>query len=174
MHRDLFAQAEALATLDAKKPKQVNLRRAVSSAYYAVFHYLVEEACKIQFGTQHAQTPFRDVLARAFTHTTMKSACTGFGGGTLKETIIKGLPRNSAGKFAIPKAVQELAEAFADLQQKRHFADYDRSERFKRSEVLSVIEEAKDRVANFDVLPMTDDKRFFLVCLWAWKELANR
>jgi hypothetical protein len=41
MHDDLFAQAEMLAKVDATKPKQVNLRRAVSSAYYAVFHYLV-------------------------------------------------------------------------------------------------------------------------------------
>ena len=43
MHEDLFSQAETLAKLDAKKPKQANLRRAVSSAYYAVFHYLVHE-----------------------------------------------------------------------------------------------------------------------------------
>ena len=39
MHEDLFQQAAELATIDAKKPKQANLRRAVSAAYYAVFHY---------------------------------------------------------------------------------------------------------------------------------------
>lgn len=48
MHDDLLAQAEALARLDAKKPKQVNLRRAISSAYYAVFHCLVHHACCAQ------------------------------------------------------------------------------------------------------------------------------
>ena len=174
MYRDLFKQAEALATLDAKKPKQVNSRRAVSSAYYAVFHYLVEEACRVQLGTQHAQTPYRDVLARAFVHGTMKSACTGFNGGSPKAAVFKGLPRDASGKFPTHIAIKEVARVFADLLQKRHFADYDRSERLKRSEVLSVIEEAKDRVANFDALPMADDKRFFLICLWAWKELVNR
>ena len=55
MHEDLFSQAEKLAKLDVKKPKQANLRRAVSSAYYAVFHYLVHEACSVQIGTQHGQ-----------------------------------------------------------------------------------------------------------------------
>ena len=52
-HGDLLQQAFHLATIDAKKPKQANLRRAVSSAYYAVFHLLIDEACRVQFGTQH-------------------------------------------------------------------------------------------------------------------------
>ena len=43
MHEDLFSQAETLAKLDAKKPKQANLRRAVSSAYYAVFLWAWKE-----------------------------------------------------------------------------------------------------------------------------------
>ena len=45
MYDDLLEQARILAKLDVKKPKQANLRRAVSSAYYAVFHFLVHEAC---------------------------------------------------------------------------------------------------------------------------------
>ena len=174
MHEDLFAQAEILAKLDAKKPKQANLRRAVSAAYYAVFHYLVDEACRVQFGTQHAQAPFRHVLGRAFAHSTMKLACNSFGGGNLKETVIKGLPRDAHGNYAIPETIQYLAYTFVELQQKRQVADYDRSERFKRSEVLILIEHAKDRVAEFSRLPMSDDKKFFLACLWAWKELTNR
>jgi uncharacterized protein (UPF0332 family) len=174
VYADLFAQAEALARLDVKKPKQANLRRAVSSAYYAIFHYLVEESCRVVFGTQHAQAPFRNVMARAFAHSVMKSACTGFGGGTLKDAVIKGLPRDASGNYAIVKAIKEIGETFAEMQEKRHVADYDRSERFERSEVLTLIEEAKDRVAKFDALPMSDDKKFFLTCLWAWKELSNR
>ena len=53
-------------------------------------------------------------------------------------------------------------------------ADYDRSERFKRSDVLILISGARNSVAKFSELPMSDDKRFFLACLWAWKELTNR
>jgi uncharacterized protein (UPF0332 family) len=45
VYEDLLKQAVRLATLDIKKPKQANLRRAISSAYYAVFHLLVDEAC---------------------------------------------------------------------------------------------------------------------------------
>jgi hypothetical protein len=40
LHADLLEQAGNLARLDPTRPKQVNLRRAVSSAYYALFHLL--------------------------------------------------------------------------------------------------------------------------------------
>lgn len=35
VYQDLIDQARVLATLDVGKPKQANLRRAISSAYYA-------------------------------------------------------------------------------------------------------------------------------------------
>jgi hypothetical protein len=78
MYGDLLDQAVSLATLDATKPKQANLRRAISSTYYALFHLLVGEACRIQIGTQHSQAPFRQVLGRAFLHGVMKEACKSF------------------------------------------------------------------------------------------------
>ncbi|HQZ68834.1 MAG TPA: hypothetical protein PLY87_27290 [Planctomycetaceae bacterium] len=47
MHFDLLQQAESLARLDQRgAPRQANLRRAVSSTYYALFHFLVDESCK--------------------------------------------------------------------------------------------------------------------------------
>jgi hypothetical protein len=42
MHKDLLDQAVSLATLDARKPKQANVRRAISSTYYDLFHLLVK------------------------------------------------------------------------------------------------------------------------------------
>jgi hypothetical protein len=39
LHADLLEQAEHLAQLDPTRPKQANLRRAVSSAYYALIHW---------------------------------------------------------------------------------------------------------------------------------------
>ncbi len=170
MYKDLLEQAVRLAELDAKKPKQANLRRAISAAYYALFHMLVDEACRIQVGAQHNQAPFRQVLGRAFAHTVMKEACKSFGGGTLKKGVAKGLPAG----FAIPAEIRELAETFVDLQEWRHRADYDLTERFKRSDVLSLIKEVERRIHAFGQLASSNEKRFFLACLWAWKELANR
>jgi hypothetical protein len=170
VHEDLLEQAVRLAKLDAKKPKQANLRRAVSSADYAFFHMLVDEACRVQVGAQHDQAPYRQVLGRAFAHTVMNDACKSFGGGTLKKGVAKGLP----GSFAIPVEIRDLADTFVDLQERRHLADYDLTERFKRSDVLSLINEAERRIEAFVQLASSNEKRFFLACLWAWKELANR
>jgi hypothetical protein len=88
-HADLLVQAVNLAKIDAKKPKQANLRRAISSAYYAVFHLLVDEARRVQIGTQHNQAPFRQGLGRAFAHGVMKDACKSFGGGALKSESLR-------------------------------------------------------------------------------------
>lgn len=115
MYADLIDQARELATRDAKKPKQANLRRAVSAVYYALFHYFVDEACCVGIGSQRGQASYRHVLGRAFVHQTMKQACTSFGGGTLKDAVSKGLPRSSFGNYVIPKAVQNIAATFAEL-----------------------------------------------------------
>lgn len=175
MYADLIAQAEMLATLDVGKPKQANLRRAISAAYYAVFHFLVDKACCVQIGTQHVQRGYRHALGRAFAHSVMKDACSSFGGGTLKSSMIKGLPRDQNGNYPIPKAIQNIAATFAELQEKRFLADYDLAERFKRSDVLALIDEVKSHVTKFSEMATADnDRNFFLACLWAWKELGNR
>lgn len=174
MYTDLFTQAEQLAKLDARRPRQANLRRAVSSAYYAVFHYLVHESCCTFFGSQSSDAAYRHVLGRAFQHAVMKAACVSFGGGTLKDAVIKGLPRDADGRYEVHVAIRRVATLFVELQEKRQLADYDRSERFERSDVLTLITEAKQKVAQFSELQFSNERTFFLACLWAWKELVNR
>jgi hypothetical protein len=43
---DLLEQARHLANREPKRPKQASLRRAVSTAYYALFHLLGIETAK--------------------------------------------------------------------------------------------------------------------------------
>ena len=43
---DLLEQAKHLSKRERRKPKQASLRRAVSTAYYALFHLLIEEATR--------------------------------------------------------------------------------------------------------------------------------
>ena len=44
LQQDLLRQARHLATKEPRRPSQASLRRAVSAAYYALFHLLVDEA----------------------------------------------------------------------------------------------------------------------------------
>ncbi len=161
MDKDLLQQAVRLATLDPTRPRQANVRRAVSSVYYALFHLLVDEATRVQIGAQHNQASFRQVLGRAFVHGVMKEACKSFGGGSLKKGVAKGLPAS----FAIPIEIRELAAMFVDLQDHRHAADYDLTERFQRSDVLLLIRDVERRIQDFNNLASSTKKRFFLACV---------
>ena len=44
LHADLLKQARHLSTKEPSRPSQASLRRAISAAYYALFHRLVDEA----------------------------------------------------------------------------------------------------------------------------------
>lgn len=78
LSRDLLAQARILATREPKKPKQASLRRAVSTSYYALFHFLSEEAAILLVGAAHGDLSLRNLSRRAFEHGKMKTVCTQF------------------------------------------------------------------------------------------------
>ena len=68
--RDLLQQAYDLAYKETTDPKQASLRRAVSTAYYALFHLLIDEAVG-----KWAIERQRSILARTFEHSKMKAIC---------------------------------------------------------------------------------------------------
>src|SRR5438477_11986680 len=76
--RQLLAQARHLATRDRKRPQQVNLRRAVSAAYYSLFHFFIDQSARLLIGGSSARSSMRGVFARAFSHTGMAEACRAF------------------------------------------------------------------------------------------------
>jgi len=174
VHGDLLDQAKMLATLDKGKPRQANLRRAVSAAYYALFHYLVAQSCRAIIGTQHAQRGYRHALSRAFLHTTMKNACRSFSSCQLPAAVAKPLPGAVGGAVVVANEIKAIAATFCELQQKRVMADYDLAERFRRSEVLTLVKQVADEIGKFESASATDERQFFLACLLAWKELGNR
>lgn len=170
IHQDLLRQSRHLAQLDSRRPRQANLRRAVSSAYYALFHYLIDEACRMMIGTEAAQSPYRQVIARGFDHGTMKQACRRFTGGSLPHVISKRLPDG----FVVPPELRDVAQAFVDLQEQRHSADYDLTQTFTKEEVLSLIGQAEYALTQFGRVDDPMSKKFFLSCLWAWKGIVGR
>jgi hypothetical protein len=122
IHEQLLDQARHLAKKEHKRPQQVSLRRAVSATYYSLFHFLIDEACRILLGTPWKDRALRAVLARAFDHGAMASASKSFQGGTLPDhlrPVLKGSP--------LPKDLIKVASAFVSLQEQRHWADYDLS-----------------------------------------------
>jgi hypothetical protein len=67
---DLLEQARHLVKREPKRPKQASLRRAISTAYYALFHLLILETV---LNWRRAED--RVKLARMFEHAHMRSIC---------------------------------------------------------------------------------------------------
>jgi uncharacterized protein (UPF0332 family) len=120
----LIEQATLLANLDKTKPRQASLRRAVSTAYYALFHLLTTAAV-----ANWKKPRQRAALARAFDHRKMNDACT--------KTRGKQFPHPN---HASVRHLKTIANTFIQLQQNRHTADYDNSKKWTRTEVLGHIE----------------------------------
>jgi uncharacterized protein (UPF0332 family) len=178
---DLLEQARHLQKLDLKKPKQANLRRAVSSAYYSLFHLLIDEATQLVVATNHKSEPLRLLTARCFEHGTMKSACLGFTEATPR-TILRpmwtklGLDKPKSQRDANAAKLTDVAEAFARLQAERHRADYDLGNNFTRAEVEGLIERAEQARADWRDLRSRDAElaHFFAMGLLCWKMWQNR
>src|SRR5437588_12920725 len=66
---DLLQLAQEMASLHSDEAHQPSLRRALSTAYYALFHLLISDAI-----ANCTDPRFRATLARAFDHGPMKQA----------------------------------------------------------------------------------------------------
>ena len=146
---DLIITARQLAHLHERRPRQADLRRAISTAYYAAFHGLAEVAASRLVGTSTAsqKTAAWTRVYRALNHQAIKKAC-GF------------------------KEVQNYSEdlatfinLFPELQELRHQADYDPNVRYKHGEVLSAVNDADVALAGLRGAPRDEQLDFITLAL---------
>lgn len=135
-HHDLLHQAHALVHKEPRKPRQASLRRAVSAAYYALFHLLISEAV-----SNWKRKEFRGVLARAFDHGAMKSAS-----NRLQDRRL--FPFTGENPNVV-KALRYVAETFVQLQEKRHIADYDNGAFWTKTEARAQVTSAQKAFADW-------------------------
>jgi hypothetical protein len=146
MQDDLLEVAAHLAQLEEGKPRQVSLRRAVSTAYYALFHALAALCANELIGSKpwEVYTP----IYRTMDH------------GRAKDVF-----RRIASVRGRHIAV--IGETFILLQENRHWADYDPSpfrvgpsKTLGRAETLDLIEQA--RLAIVQVKNLAPEDRLFV------------
>lgn len=167
----LLLLARRIARLDANRPAQANLRRAVSTAYYSLFHFLVNHGCALVLGTSNETKPFRAILARGFQHGSMQNVCKWFTrGGSFPRAIMSTLPT----AFVTPPEVADIAETFVQAMEKRHLADYDVAKKFTRSDVLSLVEDIDGAMKSFKRTRTKPEAKFFLACLLVGQNLNRK
>ena len=147
--QDLLDQAIHLATYRGANASQTDLRRAVSTAYYALFHLLGEDASKLlRPGSDAAQTG----VQRALDHSSMDQSSLRFSNAVWVDW--------HGAQHTLPTELRQVANAFMDLQDDRLIADYDNHRIWTLSEVEEVLKTARiafDDWATIRTHPMADN-----------------
>lgn len=159
--KDLLAQAKTLADLDSGKPKQANLRRAISSAYYCLFHLLIDEGAAIVGSKLSAASKAK--IRRAFAHADMKTVCLNYAKATSAASFNQQI--SPLLSFPLAPELMNVAEAFVLLQEARHQADYDVYVVYNRPDTKSDIGLAEAAFADWATIRSTDNAKVFLVDL---------
>ena len=150
---DLLRAAYQLALEpSAGRPRQANLRRALSTAYYALFHALANCCADMLAGSTRAsrsQRAWRQTY-RALEHGLAKNQC-------LNQSVMN----------QFPTEIQIFGSAFAYMQAQRHIADYDPDPEyiFTRSKTLKLIEESEQAIHEFENAPISDCRAFAIYVL---------
>jgi hypothetical protein len=126
---ELLDQASILVTAEQT---QANLRRAVSAAYYALFHLLIRDTISHWSNPNHYPR-----LVRTFEHQRMKTAS-----ASMLNRLATEILNFDPEQLAIREKLGLVAQGVVDLQQARHKADYDTEEPLDASDALLRVEQA--------------------------------
>lgn len=135
MIEDLLVLAEELANRDSGRPRQISLRRAVATAYYAVFHALAKMCADQLIGTTKSWTIYTPIY-RSVDHSAARKVL-----------------REARNQTSDP-TITAIALVFIKLHDARIAADYvPEPFAFSRQEIRDLIQEARGAVAAIDALP---------------------
>lgn len=149
MSSDLIGTARRLAKASPQRPRQADLKRAVSTAYYALFHGVARDAadCLIGTGQNQAEQAWTQTY-RALSHGDAKNAC------------------YQVRNLGFPADLRVCADAFVTLQEAREAADYDPNFRLSRAEALAAIAHAEQGIAALKRSTKKDRKTFAALLLF--------
>ena len=151
---DFIRTARDLTGSSRGRPRESNLRRAVSTTYYALFHCLADCCANMLAGSTHSsriQPAWRQTY-RALQHSTVRNRCQ-------RQDIIR----------RFPDEIDSFAKLFVVLQAKRHSADYDLTAHFLIpdgiSDVIKDIDVAEVAINLFNAAPRLDRRAFVIYVL---------
>ena len=134
----LLDQAKLIANR-GRRPRGTDLKRATSTVYYALFHAVAKECADSLAGSGSRLSPAWTRIYRALNHSKAKSE--------FKKI-------SQAGKN---RSLLQLAASFNDLQEARHYADYDPGpSKLSRFELIAQIELTQTIIVNLSKIPQDE------------------
>ncbi len=145
-HEHLFDQAERLIAGEAGRPRQVDIRRATSAAYYGLFHAIITAAADQYVGVTNRHTSRYGLVYRSVGHDWLRDLCKEVQKPTMSDKFKPHVPKNGFG----PDIVAFATAVIRELQQKRHAADYDVMISMNRSDASVAIGTARAALRRFN------------------------
>lgn len=171
---------------------EVDLRRAISTAYYALYHFLIIEA--VNSFCKHLDHKIKIKLCRNFEHSALKDVCVKFREEITKYEIQQKLIEDDEqnvilskdskkpykgqqhkpiiGKMLgqmcnipIPTEIKEIITTFPTMQEMRHSADYDLTWCVDEFETERHIKKVEQTIKNWK-LSNNQDKQMLLLFLF--------
>ena len=156
--QDLLRIAEGLARgaigSGRGRPRQAELRRAISAAYYAMFHTLALCGANTLVGAARVNRnqPEWIQVYRSLEHGYARNQC-----------------NNRAVMDRFPLEIQDFGVLFARIQRERQAADYDPNASFSRYRVRRFVNEATRVIAAFENADPRERRAFSVVVLFRFR-----
>ena len=119
-------------------PSEANLRRSVSTAYYAPFHALSQSCADSLIGPYSADTT-KEHWVTAYR--------------TLEHRQVRNRFNNQGRMAGFTDQVRYFAGRFVALQDLRHLADYDPEAVFEPNEVIQLLINTQEAIEGFNAAP---------------------
>jgi hypothetical protein len=158
----LIDQAVRLARpLAAGPPRQVDLRRAISAAYYAVFHMTLGAAADAVIGRARRGTPPYALAYRSIEHKSLRTIC----------DIVRRQPPPLRYRRYLPEPtfgpdLRAFARSAIELQEERYAADYDPVDQFPASRADHAINVARAALHHWAAAPETERRSLLMLLLF--------
>jgi hypothetical protein len=159
----LLEQADRLIALPrGGAPRQADLRRAISSAYYGIFHAVLADAADQFAGRTQRRSPLYELVYRSVDHRSLKQLCEDIRKPNVPAKYSKYAPTGGFGPDLIA-----VATAIVDLQEKRHSAEYDPLFRVGTSDAALAVQTGRHALAHLRGAPRPRKRAFLSLLVFA-------
>jgi len=160
---DLQAHARSLIAYPTSNPtanpSEVELWRALSASYYALFHTLTASGSRV---LSRGGDALRNQVTRAYNHTAMRKICDAY----IRSPNAPFPPASAQLNPKTPDVrLTNVARTFAQLQEARHLADYDLASSITYSTVVVLVAATDAALTDFQAIEALPETTIFLTAL---------
>lgn len=159
----LLTVAEGLAELNQSgRPQQAALRRAISTAYYSLYHLLIGAAAARMFRNPDERRQYAPLAIRGYSHAGVQGVVADalkHAGGRPKRLLAV------MGAQPFDPRLCTFCELYTQMHTLREEADYNVASSWFKFDVVSDLNRTRQAFADWSAVASTDDAQRFLIAL---------